>query len=236
MTATLPHAVPVTRRVERYDAARYPFAEAVAALLGVPDLARLHEAMPPGAGAHGDQDTPAHRVFYAGFDAAVRPLYEEYLVREVLPRAGEDLCVQAVPTFRAHYPGLTAVREYHRDSDYFHQSGVLNYWVPLTRAVATSTVWVETAPGSAAYEPVDLEPGELLCFDAVALSHGNQPNATGATRVSVDFRVIPRRRYRPSGQRSVTNHTRLELGAYFMLLTSDGSFDHRGGAVAEERS
>jgi hypothetical protein len=225
-----------TRRVDRYDTARYPFAEAVAALLDVPDLARLHETMPPGEGTHGDQDTPAHRAFYAGFDAAVRPLYEEYLVREVLPLGGEDLCVQAMPTFRVHYPGLTAVREYHRDSDYFHQSGVLNYWVPLTRAAATSTVWLETAVGTAAYEPVDLEPGQLLCFDAVALRHGNQPNVTGATRVSFDFRVIPRRRYRPNGRRTVTNNTRLELGAYFMLLASDGSFDHRSAADAGERS
>jgi hypothetical protein len=150
----------------------------------------------------------------------------------VLPLAREDLCVQAVPTFRVHYPGLTAVREFHRDSDYFHQSGVLNYWIPLTRAAGDSTVWVETVAGSAEYEPVDLDPGELLGFDAVALRHGNHANSTGATRVRFDFRVIPRRQYRPTGRHSVTNRTPLELGAYFMLLSRNGSFDFRARGLA----
>lgn len=236
MTAT-GQAVGAVRRVERYDAARYPFGAVVAATLGVTDLGRLHGVVSPDAQANGDQDTAAHRLFYDGF-AALRPLYEDFLIHEILPRANEDLCVQAVPTFRVHYPGLTAVREFHRDSDYFHQSGVLNYWVPLTRAAGDSTVWVETGVGSDCFEPVDLDPGELLCFDAVALRHGNHPNTTGATRVSFDFRVIPRRRYRPTGRHSVTNGTPLELGAYFMLLARDGSFDLRAprAATADGRS
>ena len=42
-------------------------------------------------------------------------------------------------------------------------------------------------------EPVELSYGEFLRFDGLNCPHHALPNTTDATRLSFDFRVIPRR-------------------------------------------
>jgi hypothetical protein len=222
-------ADPRLREVIGYDLAAYPFPALVADLFGTPHLDRLHERHPKPVNATGDQDTPAHQVFYKAFEG-IRPLYERFLREVVAPAYDDDLCVQRIPTFRIHYPGTIAVREFHRDSDYHHQLGVMNYWLPLTPAFASNTIWVESEPDAADFAPVDLRPGQVLRFSAVRLTHGNHTNDTPLTRVSFDFRVLPRSLYRDSELTSVTNGTRLTLGDYYALLTRDGELHHVGEA------
>jgi hypothetical protein len=213
-------------RVLDYRLADYPFPGVVQELFGCASLDRLHEHYPRPVHANGDQDTPAHALFYREY-ARISGLYEQF-VREVVAPAygGEELCVQTVPTFRIHYPGALAVREFHRDSDYNHQVGITNYWLPLTPAFATNSIWLETEPYSEQFRPVDLLPGQVLRFDAVQLKHGNHRNDTEATRVSFDFRVLPMSDYRETGLTSVNRGVRLGLESYYMLLTRDGEFRH----------
>jgi hypothetical protein len=217
------------REVLGYDVAVYPFPALVAEFFDGQPLHLLHERHPKPADATGDQDTPAHQVFYRSY-GRVRPLYERFLREVVAPAYDEDLCVQRIPTFRIHYPGTIAVREFHRDSDYNHQSGVMNYWLPLTPAFATNTIWVESEPGSADFAPVGLDPGQVLRFSAVRLRHGNHANHTSVTRVSFDFRVLPRRLYHDSELTSVTKGVRLSLDDYYGLLTRDGDLHYAGEA------
>lgn len=222
-------------RILSYDLERYPFPSTVEEMLGGTCLECVHEWLPRDLDATGDQDTPPHRRFYEQY-ARLRDLYVNFVRDQIAPHYDEDLCLQRIPTFRIHYPGMTAVREFHRDSDYRHQAGIVNYWLPLTRAFDTNSIWVETEPGSERYQPVELVPGQILCFDAVALKHGNHTNETPFARVSFDFRVLPYRSYRDTGRVSVTNGTRLSLGDYYLLLTRDGQVRNEAAAAPQPGS
>ena len=52
------------------------------------------------------------------------------------------------PTLRIQPGPSTRYVRPHKDSDYGHQDGELNFWVPLTDPDLTKTdLWVETSPG-----------------------------------------------------------------------------------------
>lgn len=212
----------VRMRVHHYPQERFDFPAAVGGVLGQQRLDEIHRVWAPAAEGSG-QDSVPHRAFYDRF-GEMRGLYHDFLRTHILPLFQEDLCVQRTPSFRVGFPGGTAVHEFHVDSDYNHQHGTVNFWLPVTSAFGTNTMWVEGAPGRGDYRPVNLEPGQYLQFDATVLRHGNLRNTTGKTRVSFDFRVIPLREYRPSGLCSVSAGIPLGLGAYYMLLTADGEF------------
>jgi hypothetical protein len=218
------------REVFTYDLAAFPFPTLVSRALGCDALDRLHERHPRPTDATGDQDTPVHEMFYREYPQ-MRDTYERFLRDVVAARYREDICVQRVPTFRVHYPEATAVREFHRDSDYNHQSGIMNYWLTLTPAYGTNSIWIETQPDSGDFRPVDLVPGQVLRFNAVRLTHGNHSNDTAATRVSFDFRVLPLEEYRETGLTSVRSGRRLGLDDYYMLLTRDGELRHVVGTA-----
>jgi len=100
---------------------------------------------------------------------------------------------QRPPSFRCHLPGGGTASAFHRDGDpqYGITRGAINVWVPLTRVRDTNTLYVETAAGSDDLRPVELDPGELMIFDAYHLLHGSYANTTDQTRVSFDFRFLP---------------------------------------------
>lgn len=210
-------------RIHRYPLKRFNFPAVVADVLGVAELDDVHQVYSPPAPGAPDQASAAHLAFYDGF-GKLREMYHEFLQCHVLPLFRQDICVQRTPSFRVGFPGGMAVHEFHLDSDYNHQRGTINFWLPVTKAFDTNTMWVESAPCSGDYQPVNLQPGQFLQFDATVLRHGNLYNTTGRTRVSFDFRVIPLKNYRPRGLRTVCAALPLELGAYYMLLTSGGTF------------
>jgi hypothetical protein len=206
------------RAVHTFDQNRFPFVGRVSDLFGGIDLARIdHTAVVHPQPGTTDQATAAHTTFYAGFDS-LRGIYHDFLRTHILPLFTGDVCVQAVPTFRVCPPGGVAVRNFHRDADFHHQPGTVNFWVPLTPAFGTNSIWIESAPGREDYQPVSLVPGEILQFDAINLRHGNMANDTGVCRVSFDFRVIPREKFQDTGLSTVTSGTPMRIGAYFMVM------------------
>ncbi|GAB3896753.1 hypothetical protein GCM10029964_078580 [Kibdelosporangium lantanae] len=93
------------RMIRTYDTHVYDFLGKVRKIFGGIDLSCMHhsfQVIPP-AGA-GDQATEVHEQFYAAFDE-LRPTYEDFLRDEIMPLFNEDLCAQAVPTFRVSGPG-----------------------------------------------------------------------------------------------------------------------------------
>ena len=61
-------------------------------------------------------------------------------------------------------------------------------------------------------------PGDAMLFDGANLLHWNDPNMEGFTRLSIDFRVIRTRDYRPTGARSVNARKLLTVGEYFDVV------------------
>lgn len=216
--------------IHSYPTTDFDFAGWVGKIMNVPDLSLLHETIPCGEDRASDQDSPAHRLFYDTFPD-LADLYVRFLHEVIAPLLPERVCAQRVPTFRVSQPGSTAVTEYHRDSDYNHQPATVNFWIPLTKAFGTNTLWVESAPDRGDFRPVTLDPGQMLQFDAVQLRHGNQVNDTGRTRVSFDLRVVPLSQFRATRLRTVTNHVQLDIGEYYTVL--DDTRQQRATARAD---
>lgn len=63
------------------------------------------------------------------------------------------------------------------------------------------------------------EPGEVLVFSGATLRHGNKPNHSDRTRVSFEFRVIPRDKYEARDEKSIVMGKRFALGDYFDEFT-----------------
>lgn len=201
-----------TRRVT-YNRSDWPFARIVKTMLGV--SAELDDLQADNGGVwkvREDQSSAYHQRFYGSLEHFL-PVYRSF-VRELIVREGMSaghVYFQRVPSFRVHLPDNVAVGEEHRDGDYGHADGEINYWLPVTDAFDTNTVWIEG-------EPEAVRHGQILVFDGVNRLHGNRINRTGKSRVSFDFRILPKSLYRPRADRSVSAGLRFVVGEYWDLF------------------
>lgn|GEM_PF-5967122 len=159
-----------------------------------------------------DQASVWHRRFYDDFPRW-RHRYDEFVATRIAPLFDEPVYYQAVPTFRVHLPGNVAVGEFHTDAQYHHPAGEVSFWLPLTRAWGSNSVWVAGPDGR--LSAFVAAPGEVVVFDAVRQRHGNLVNTTGRTRVSFDFRCLPVRTFRETWLRSVNMGLRFVPGEYY---------------------
>lgn len=190
-----------------YDVSTIPIADAVRAIMNVDDLEKLAPSRAVASRAE-DQGTPYHKLFYENVDLLI-PLYRK-LAMELLGAEAESIYIQRIPTFRVHLRNSVAVGTWHRDRDFGHDPQETNYWVPLTRTFDTNTIWIEN-------EPVHAQYGDVIVFDGANSLHGNKVNDTSISRVSMDFRTIPRCAYRPTPKRSISYGMPFLLGEYWDL-------------------
>lgn len=185
-----------------YDAEAFPFHVVIAEAIGCDTLAELRAGLPAGGVGEGAslyrnmEQTSAFRALYEGLEGASGQafyrLYERFLREVVAPQyGGESIYYQVRPSHRILFADTPGASRFHRDRDYGHHPSEVNYLVPQTAAFATNTLWIESAEGLGDYAPAEMRVGEYLRFDGANLAHGAKNNATGATRVSFDFRVVP---------------------------------------------
>lgn len=201
----------------QYSLDSYNFPSAVMAALGERDLLRLGHDEGIDLRIRGtDQDTRWHRAFYDTF-GQWQPLYVAFLRDVIAKFFTEHFYYQATPTFRVHLPHNLAVGEFHTDREYGHPEGEVNFWLPLTPAFETNSIWIEAARGQGNFQSVDIEPGYVVAFDAANLKHGNLKNETGQTRVSFDFRCLCLSDYRAidAPRRSINTGLAFAPGSYY---------------------
>ena len=139
-------------------------------------------------------ESPELRKAHHAFNEAYLNLLREVVLPEIADPRG--LLFQRRPTFRCHVAGggeATGVA--HRDVDNGHPPAEINYWLPLTRVGGSNSLYTESSPGRADFAPFDAEYGEMLRFWGAECMHYTVPNETARTRVSFDFRVVPRSCY-----------------------------------------
>jgi hypothetical protein len=145
----------------------------------------------------------------AGDDApdGVLNVFERMLRSRVLPRLKERLIecgalkagtnsakttfyAQTPPTLRLQPgPSRRYVRP-HRDAEYGHQDGEINFWIPLTDLLVTNVdLHVESIPDAGDYKPTNAKVGQAACFHGTSCRHFVPANGTRNARVSLDFRV-----------------------------------------------
>lgn len=180
-----------------YDTDQYNFREMLQDHLGFHNLSLIHGTVEQIERAHrvspgDDQHTSVHRRLYE-IDLDFMRTYRSFVKNVAAPIVlSSSYLYQSIPTFRIHMPGNKAVGgEWHKDTDYNHPKGEINFLVPLTRSYGSNTIHIESSPGLGDFNPVNMEYGEMLVFDGGSCRHGNVLNTTGLTRVSFDFRILP---------------------------------------------
>ena len=218
--------------IKGYDTDKYPFKTIVEDwfhsyhLLPLSGLPRLHiEKSYELFDREHDQSTEWHSVFYKMIRKYnyFNDVYTSFLKNIIKPRFGEEIVYQKIPTFRVHLPGNVSVGEFHKDKHYRNVEWAekvkeLNYYIPLTKAYGTNTIWAETEEDKGDYKPIECDYGDCVEWDASNLTHGNKLNKTSLTRVSFDFRVIPKSRYMGSNHLSINTETSFDIGGYYEVL------------------
>lgn len=198
-----------------FDAARYPFRELAAEVLGVDlsDLPKLHVSQldrqpevakfvtkkkgklhvsPFARRWHATQGSEARQKFADLLYVFVREFVGPRMAVEVSPSAEEAVVAyQRDVTFRVVEPSDIAVGVLHCDADYHHPPAEVNWWLPLTPVWDSNTLYIESAPGRADFQPVQMEYGQVLRFYGNLCQHHTVANRTESCRVSFDFRVLP---------------------------------------------
>jgi len=149
--------------------------------------------------------------------------YVGFLESVIKPRFNEEIVYQKIPTFRVHLPNNVSVGEFHKDKHYRDEKWAnevqeLNYFLPLTNAYGTNTIWAETEEDKGDFKEIRAEYGECIEWNASKLTHGNKQNITRNTRVSFDFRVIPISRYRESDHLTINTKIPFGIGGYYEVL------------------
>lgn len=234
----------------RYDPSEYPLLDAFCDLVGERHLATVHERWR--AHDRGQSHLEEKRALLAplAVPSAKRDAFEEVydrLVREVvLPAIAErqrkhldaaETCMRqylyaAFPCARVQQPSRFHTIRCHVDAMYGHGPCSVNCWLPLTAldARGLNSLHVESEPGAEDFRPIRARVGEIRVFDGSACAHYTVANESDETRVSLDFRVVPRGLFafdavernsdRPGGKKLPT---RYRVGGYFSAAEADAS-------------
>ena len=166
-----------------------------------------------------------HKCFYDKIrtDNRFEHEYMSFLSQYIKPRFNEKIVYQKIPTLRVHLPGNISVGEFHKDKHYrdekwANQVRELNYFLPLTKAYGTNTIWAETEEDLGDYREIRADYGECVEWCATKLTHGNKQNITRNTRVSFDFRVIQKSRYVESEHLTINTKIPFGIGGYYGVL------------------
>ena len=131
--------------------------------------------------------------------------------------APDEVAFQRYPVLRVAYPSAKPHNPKHCDAQYHHQAGELNFWLPLSAVWGSNTLHTESAPGRADFRPLELGWGRCARFWGNRARHKCVANTSGFTRVSLDFRAMPVRRFDTSFIDATGNLTFLRLGEYYRL-------------------
>ena len=134
--------------------------------------------------------------FLATFDQFVTevilPLLKQRLIdKGVLPLHQKvTFYYQRPPTLRLQPGPARAMVNTHRDSEYGHQGGELNFFVPLTdRHLTGVDLYCESDADLGDYSPLGVDMGYFASFHGSSCRHFVNRNDSVYTRASLDFRV-----------------------------------------------
>eukprot|EP00928_Gymnodinium_smaydae_P056302 TRINITY_DN39701_c0_g1_i1.p1 TRINITY_DN39701_c0_g1~~TRINITY_DN39701_c0_g1_i1.p1 ORF type:complete len:316 (-),score=35.18 TRINITY_DN39701_c0_g1_i1:450-1301(-) len=189
--------------VLEYDLRQIDLPGAIAELLDLPDAAALETYVlnRDEQGRSGGPSFPQTVHARARACETLRTAYERLLREVVGPHLlaffpGEStLLYQWPPTVRVQCTADRALGRLHRDAQYGHQWGEVNFWVPLVELEESSTLWFESDSDRGDWRPILLAPGKIQRFHGTSCRHFTKPNRSGRTRVSLDFRCAARRAF-----------------------------------------
>jgi len=209
-----------------YDSSKFPFKETVQKMMDVNQLDMIHEIFefPEKLEIIKDQNTILHDKFYEEmkkdeFTNLYRNFVSDYISNLEIFR-GEQILYQTYPSFRIHQPNNIAVGQFHKDSDFGHNTHEMNFWLPFTNAWDTNAVWIGDLD-SDDHVCMEVDYGQVANFDGANSLHGNKDNLTGKSRLSIDFRIFPLKFYNQQEQeqtQTLTQKKKFVIGEYWSEL------------------
>ena len=212
-------------KILNFDITNYKFKELIQDLLKLEHLEKLPNAFdlddkikPISKDTH----SHPHKLFYSKLDngwSDFTDLYNKFIKEFVLKTLKkEKILYQTLPNLRISLPNSVAVSTWHRDSDKdnLHPSGEINFFLPITKAFDTNTIWIESEKDKKDFQPINMNYGEIFMFKGGDLMHGNKVNNTSKTRISFDFRVLPMENYDPNHPyKTRTKNLAFKPGEYY---------------------
>ena len=115
-------------------------------------------------------------------------------------------------------PGNKFVGEFHKDSDYNHQTYEVNFNLGISNYLGEAALLTETFKDSKEYIKSECPYGTIFSFDHIDCLHGSNPNTSNETMVSFDFRIaIKSLYYEDNSASSVNMKTSFKPGSYFSI-------------------
>ena len=214
----------------KFSTEKYKFKEAIEKLYNVDDLSTLHKDLAgyydipdDVAGLGRDTISALHNKFYDELGLGwleMKEMYRSFVEDYILPLFPKEksLIYQAFPSYRIHYPGNRAITTVHKDSDENHQHpyGEISFLMPLTDMYGSNAPWVESFPGMEDFNPMEGKYGDIFMWDGNRCLHYNKFNETGKTRISFDFRILPKKYYDSSyTAKAATTKKKFIIGEYY---------------------
>ena len=220
-----------------YDQNKFPFEKIVKDLFDINELHDIHLILDNlNSNAlftnQNDDTTLIHSIFYkklnSGWEEFTNLYYEfvKMIMNDIYNET--SIVYQASPTFRVQLPNNIAVGGndkdlperygWHKDTDdqYNHPNFEKNFILPLTNSSDTASVFIETYPNSDEFIAASMKVGEFFQFNGGECIHGNKPNKTGKSRVSLDFRLVASSDYNQTYSKTskITNQKFVVVGYY----------------------
>lgn len=197
-------------KIYNFNKSDYRFDEMLKELFSVPALEFMHiiysDSLAKNTGEWREEsDGKLHQIFYSKLNLRgpgkpwqeIINAYDSFVKNEIKTKLSDEVefLIQQFPSFRIQLPNSQAIHKWHFDSDHDHghPTGEINIQIPLTVMYDTSATWIEAVPGMGKFTPMNMFPGQFAIFNGNKCTHGNKINKTGLTRVSFDFRVIPKK-------------------------------------------
>ena len=188
MTAWTKHA---------FNTLLFPFREHMQEALNILHLNKLDDTHPVFT-IDTEQKSLFHKLWYSYVDNHPEfvIMYGQFIRKYVIPLLSDkDILYQTKPTVRFHLKNNHAVSNWHKDSVYNHSREEINIFVPLTRAFGNNTIYIESEEDKGDFAEMPANYGEFVIFPGATHMHGNKLNDTGFSRVSFDFRILPKKYY-----------------------------------------
>lgn len=223
-------------KIYEYNKNNYRFDEMLKDLFSVPALELMHvfhsgTSLNNSAEWREESDGRFHQLFYSKLNLRgpgkpwqeIIEVYDSFVKNEIRNKLNDeaDFLVQQFPSLRVQLPNSQAIHKWHFDSDvdHGHPTGEINIQIPLTVMYDTSATWIEAVPGMGKFTPMNMFPGQFAIFNGNKCTHGNKSNKTGLTRVSFDFRVIPKKTLEVQiPNKSATFGIKFSNGGYYKEL------------------
>jgi hypothetical protein len=206
-------------RLINYNTLDFPFKEIIKKIFQVENIESLHNVKHYEVlTREKDQSTDWHRKYYDNFED-FNILYKKFIKDFIKPYFdNEEIVYQKIPTLRVHLVGNLGVGDFHKDRDYNHGINEINFWLPFVNTFGNNTIWIESSEDSNDFHPVRVNYGQIFEFDGANLTHGNKINDSISSRVSIDFRVLKLKDFKPSDKGSINLGKKFDIGEYFEIL------------------